>query len=163
MRSLPVSLGAWRDGVLSEGQVKAVLANVANRHVDLFASQEEIVIPALVGHNVAETQAAMMSWRLHAEALDEFDPPAMPSREMHLSETLDGRWEQSGSFDAEGGAVIEAAMRLVMDVYAEDNNARDSRMQHAKATRWSMCVGSLSTTRRSRVRRVGTDPTCRWR
>lgn len=111
-RALPTLTAAWLAGRLSSGQVKAVLANVRDKHVALFAAHEPALIPSLEKLNVADTQTAMTEWRLKAEALDDFDPPELPSRELHMSQTLDGRWYQNGAFDPEGGAVIDTALRL---------------------------------------------------
>ena len=54
----------------------------------------------------------MTEWRLKAEALDDHLPPEEPACEAHLSQTLDGRWYLNGAFDAEGGALIDTAIRL---------------------------------------------------
>jgi len=93
---------------------------VRDKHVDLFASHEAELIPELSQLSGRDTQVAMTQWRMMAEALDDVDPPDLPRHEKHLSQTLDGRWEESGSYGAEGGAVIDAALRLVMDMQAED-------------------------------------------
>jgi len=111
-RALPAMAEAWTAGRLSTGQVKAVLANVRDRHVALFAAHEAGLVPELERLSVADTQTAMAEWRLKAEALDERTPPAQPQREAHLSQTLDGRWYLNGAFDPEGGAVIDTALRL---------------------------------------------------
>src|SRR5437899_8294871 len=47
LRSLPVTSSAWEDGTLSEGQVKAILANVKRKTVALFAEHEAELIPVL--------------------------------------------------------------------------------------------------------------------
>ncbi len=133
LRSLPVLRAAWSEGRLGEGQVKAILANIHNRRVDVFADQEADLVPALVGLSVADTQAAMNAWKTYAEALDDHDLPAMPTREAYMSKTLDGRWEQRGSYDAEGGAVIDAALQLVMDTESEEEWSLSAPQRRANA------------------------------
>ena len=111
-RALPVLFASWAAGRLSSGQVKAVMANVRDRHVNLFADHEPGLVPSLEQLDVAETQVAMMQWRLKAEALDDQPTTKDAPCTAHLSQTLDGRWYLNGAFAAEPGAVIDTAMRV---------------------------------------------------
>ena len=109
---LPVTAAAYAEGALSESQVQAVVANVSPRTIGSFAADEAGVVPVLVPLDVHQTAYAMSVWRARAEAvLDDPDPPE-PRRRLHLSPTLGGRHELSGSLDAEGGAVVATALRL---------------------------------------------------
>ena len=47
LRELPVTAGASRDGVLSGGQVQAIVANLKDRTVGLFARHETELVPEL--------------------------------------------------------------------------------------------------------------------
>ena len=109
MRQLPVCAKAYGDGSLSGGQVEAILANVNDSTVGLFAEQEPDVVPYLVPLTVAGTARAMAGWRSRATEPAE---PAEVERALHLSQTLDDRYVLDGSFDAEGGAVVATALRL---------------------------------------------------
>src|SRR5262245_21707974 len=40
LRAMPTTSAAWHEGVLSGGQVRAVLANVTERRADLYAEHE---------------------------------------------------------------------------------------------------------------------------
>ena len=112
LRSLPVTRDAWLSRELSGGQVAAVVANVDSKRVELFAQHESAVVPSLVSLSVPETAAAMNLWRVRADALIDDAPPTEPERSVHLSKTLDGRFELSGSLDVEGGETVAAALRL---------------------------------------------------
>jgi len=113
LRELTVTAAAYRDGVLSGGQVQAIIMNLKDRTVGLFAEHEAELVPELVSLSVGETATAMQDWARRAEALLGDDPDkAVPDRSLHLSRILDGRRELSGSFDPEGGALIETALRL---------------------------------------------------
>jgi hypothetical protein len=113
LRQLPVTAAAHRDGVLSSGQVQAIVANLTDRTAGLFADHETALVPELTRLSVGETAVAMQDWARRAEALGGDDPePVLPERSLHLSRILDGRRELSGSFDPEGGAVIATALRL---------------------------------------------------
>jgi hypothetical protein len=56
---LPVTAGAYRDGVLSSGQVQAIVANLKDRTVDLFVHHEAELVPELARLSVADTAVAM--------------------------------------------------------------------------------------------------------
>jgi hypothetical protein len=110
--SLPVTASAYQSGALSEGQVQAVVANLSPRTVEHFAADEAGVVPVLVPLSVQQTADAMTVWRHRAEALlDEAEVPER-RRRLHLSPTLGGRHELSGSLDPEGGSVVATALRL---------------------------------------------------
>src|SRR4051794_41001350 len=55
---LPVLRSAWTTGDLSNGQVRAITAQLTSRNVGLFADHESEVVPSLVGLSVAETNRA---------------------------------------------------------------------------------------------------------
>ncbi|HET9060463.1 MAG TPA: DUF222 domain-containing protein, partial [Acidimicrobiales bacterium] len=99
LAALPVLFGAWRDGELSKFQVEVVLANVG-RHLGVFASQEAEVVPTLVPLGPAETVAVMMSWRRHADALDEPSDKSEEPSELYLARTMHGRRELAGHLSA---------------------------------------------------------------
>ena len=109
LRALPVTSAAWRSGQLSGGQVEAIVSNLTDATVERF--DEADLVPLLAPLTVAQTATAMRTWA----SLVERDEPDEPARRLHVSRTLDGRRELSGSFDAEGGEVIETALRLASD------------------------------------------------
>jgi Domain of unknown function (DUF222) len=113
LHELPVTAAAYRDGVLGAGHVQAIVANLKDRAVGLFADHEAELVPELARLPVGETAIAMQDWARRADAVlgDDPDKP-QPERSLHLSRILDGRRELSGSFDPEGGAVIATALRL---------------------------------------------------
>jgi uncharacterized protein DUF222 len=113
LRRLPTTAAAYADGSLSTGQVKAIVRNVSDRTVERFAEQEERLVPFLGRLSVSGVARAMQHWRARAEAEvdDEAEEPDAVQT-LHVSRTLDGRRELSGSLNAETGAVLEAALRL---------------------------------------------------
>ena len=138
LRELPVTATAYRDGVLSGGQVQAIVANLKDRTVGLFAEHEAEHEAELVGDvaklSVGETATAMQSWARHAEAVlgDDKDRP-QPERSLHLSRILEGRRELSGSFDPEGGAVIDTALRLAATGDVDGEPARSPAQRRGDA------------------------------
>ena len=132
--ALPVTAVAYRDGVLSGGQVQAIVANLKDRTTGLFAQHETALIPELASLSVGETATAMQDWARRAGALMGDDPDkAQTERSLHLSRILDGRRELSGSFDPEGGAVIDTALRLAATRDVDGEPARTSAQRRADA------------------------------
>ena len=134
LRVLPVTARAFRDGVLSGGQVQAIVANLRDRTVGLFAHHEAELVPELAGLSVGETAVAMQDWAQRADAvLGDGPEPALPVRSLHLSRSLDGRRELAGSFDPEGGAVIATALRLAQGDDTPGEPARSPAQRRADA------------------------------
>ena len=134
LRALPVTAGAYRDGVLSAGQVQAIVANLKDRTVGLFAAHEAELVPELAQLSAGDTAIAMQDWARRADAVvgDDPDKP-QPERSLHLSRILDGRRELSGSFDPEGGAVIATALRLAATRDVDGEPARSPAQRRGDA------------------------------
>jgi hypothetical protein len=134
LRQSPVTAAAYRDGVLSSGQVQAIVANLTDRTVDLFAHHEAELVPELARLSVADTTIAMQDWSRRADTVVGDDPDSpLPERSLHLSRILDGRHELSGSFDPEGGAVIATALRLAASRDADGEPARSPTQRRGDA------------------------------
>lgn len=147
---LPVLASAWLRGEVNGGQVQAVHANVPERHVELFASHEAELVPSLIGLSVDETARAMGLWRARADALDDGAPPRDPVCEARLSPTLDNRGVLSASLDAEGVALMTAALDIA-DSHDLDLPACRRRGQALKdVARWFLDHQHIKTTGRKR-------------
>ena len=103
LRTLPLTASGWLAGELSGGQVQAIVRNATPE----FAEHEADVVPVLTELSVADTAQVMQQWR----AMLDTEPPT-DERGVHLSQTLDGRWELSGSLDPLGGETVATALRL---------------------------------------------------
>ena len=68
-----------------------------------------------------------------AESLVEPEERADQARTTYLSQTLDGRWEMQGSFDAEAGQVIATAVRLATSPDTEAEPPRSPARGRADA------------------------------
>ncbi len=110
LRCLPLCSQAYADGSFSGGQIEAIVARLDDELTGIFAAQEAEIVPFLLGLNVAGVSRAMGHWV--ALNRPERPEPGEPERSLHLSQTLDDRWALDGSFDAEGGSVVAAALRL---------------------------------------------------
>lgn len=112
LSALPITAAAWESGALSGGQVQAILANVDDRTVELFSTHEAELVPVLAPLSVTDTAIAMREWKARADAVvDSLEPADRPDT-VHLSRTLAGRRELTGSLDAASGSIVETALRL---------------------------------------------------
>jgi hypothetical protein len=91
--ALPLTAGAWRDGVLSTGQVEAIASNLDADAAGLFADHEAALLPTLVDLPVRDVVTAMRAWSDCATA-DRDHKPDAPHR-LHLSRSLPGRWRST--------------------------------------------------------------------
>ena len=134
LADLPATAAAHSSGELSGGQVAAIVANVSDATVEVFAEQEGALVPTLAAMGVADVARAMQVWRHRAEALlpDE-DANEQPKRSLHLSETLGGRFVLEGDLDAEGGGVVSAAMRLASSPDVKGDGIRTAAERRADA------------------------------
>src|SRR5206468_1486974 len=96
----------WTDGDLSSAQIQAVVANVKDRHVGLFAKHEAALIPTFVPLSVPGTIAAMQEWREQAKAVDDDDKePPDEVRTAHLSGLMDGAGRLVGGAYLDGTSI----------------------------------------------------------
>jgi hypothetical protein len=130
---LPVTAAAWRDGVLSSGQVDAIAAHLDPDTLDLFAHHETELVPTLTGLPVPDVAAAMAAWREYATA--DRDPKPEPPQALHLSATLAGRWRLDGDLGPETGELLATALRLAHspDVDSEPDRSPATRRADALA------------------------------
>jgi Domain of unknown function (DUF222) len=128
---LPVTAGAWRDGVLSSGQVQAMAAHLDPDTVGLFAHHEPELVPTLVGLSVPDTAAAMAAWREYATA--DRDPQPEPAQALHLPRTLGGRWRLDADLGGETGELLATALRLAQSPDVDGEPARTPAARRADA------------------------------
>jgi hypothetical protein len=132
LRKLPVTAAAWRDGILSGGQVEVILTKVRRDHLDRFADHEADLVPWLAPLSVDDTAAAMDEWKRRADA-DGTPPPDQPPSALHLSKALDDRWAVDGDLDAESGEIVATALRLATTDDGEGEPARLPSQRRADA------------------------------
>jgi hypothetical protein len=131
LAQLPVTAGAWRDGVLSSGQVGAIAAHLDPDTLDLFADHETELVPTLVGLSVRNVATAMAAWRECATA--HHDPKPEPPQALHLSSTLGGRWRLDANLGPETGELLATAIRLAHNPDVDGEPARSVAMRRADA------------------------------
>ena len=127
LRRLPHLSAAWIAGDVTGGQVRVIADLVIERHMKRFASHETALVPTLGPLSTEDTQRVMFEWRARADALDDGSAPSEPDRSLSHSATLDGRYVTNGAFEAEGGNVIETALRVAdthdLDIAASKRRA----------------------------------------
>jgi hypothetical protein len=130
---LPTVAAAARDGVLSGGQVQAIVSTVTDATVAQFAEQETDLVAVLAGLDLADTIVVLNQCQDRAEALLDLPEPMEPARSLHHSHTFGGRWEGTWSLDPEGGAVVDAALRVASTNDADGDEPRTAAQRRADA------------------------------
>jgi hypothetical protein len=128
---LPVTAAAWRDGLLSSGQIDAIAANLDPATLALFAHHEAGLVPHLVDLSVRDVALAMAAWRECATADRESKPE--PAQALHLSRTLGGRWRLDANLGPEGGELLATALRLAHNPDVDGEPARSAATRRADA------------------------------
>ena len=142
LRQLPHTAAACIDGSLSIGQLKAIVGNISDRTVGLFAQQEDQIIAGLTRCTVAGVANAMQHWKALAEAALDDNEPADDEQTLNLSKTMDGRRELSGSLNPETGAALETALRLA-DRYDPDSES-DNEPKRTPARRRADALDTIA-------------------
>ena len=136
LRALPVTAAAYRDGSLSGGQVQAIMANLNDTTTPLFAEAEGELVPLLVALSVRDVASVMQAWAQAAKDELQEDSPdetPLPERDLHLSRTLDGRGELSGSLDPEARALVDCALRQATTDNTDGEPTRTAAHRRADA------------------------------
>ncbi len=131
LAQLPETAAAWREGVLSSGQVEAIATNLDADTVGLFAVHEAAIVPTLVDLSAREVATAMRAWRECATA--DRDPRPEPPQGLHLSRTLADRWRLDANLGAETGELLSTALRLAQTPEAEGDMTRSPATRRADA------------------------------
>jgi hypothetical protein len=123
--------------LLSGGQLQAIVANLNDDTAPLFAEAEAGMVPLLVPLSVADVRRVMQAWAQAAKDELQDDQPddddGLPVRSLHLSETLDGRGDLSGSLDPEARALVDCALRVATTDDVEGEPARNPAHKRADA------------------------------
>ena len=133
LRALPCLAAGWQDGSLTGGQIDAVLANLPARQVPRFAEVEDLVAHGLEGLPIAQTVEYIQRWVRKADAVDPKPIPDEPEQSLHHSRTLGDRYETTGSFDPEGGALIATALRVATTKDLDGERRRTPSERNADA------------------------------
>ena len=118
LRLLTSAASPARAGRLSP-QHLSELANCARRHPELAARDEALLVGQALELDGDSFAVVVRQWTEFAAALDGADPvglaPPEPVDELHLSTTLDGRYQLNGSFSKESGELVHAALEARVD------------------------------------------------
>ena len=128
---LPMTAGAWRDGVLSSGQVEAIAANLDADTLGLFTDHEAVMVPTLVDLSVRDVATAMAAW--HECATAQPNPRPEPTQALYLSPTLGGRWRLDANLGPETGELLATALRLAHSPDTDGEPARSPATRRADA------------------------------
>jgi hypothetical protein len=102
LSQLPVAAEAACDGTLSTAQVQAIVSNVGDLTVGLFAEHEAELVPTLAGLSALDARRACGIWRQRAEALVDGAEPKEPVRSFTFR-------------DGVGKIIADSAMKVTME------------------------------------------------
>ncbi len=132
LRHWPVTAAAARSGELSASQVEVICAQVPARSVERWAEHEAIMVPEMIGGDVAQSRVAMTRWRQLIDGVDDEKPP-VERNDLYLSVLPDGRQRIDGNLDHKTGAVVGDAIRAAMRPDLEGEPERTPSRRRADA------------------------------
>ena len=146
LRLLKEAAAPARAGLLNP-QNLAALAACARRHPELAARDEALLVDQALRLDADSFGVVARQWAERAAAVDAPDPTTIetpePVDEVHLSETLDGRFELRGNFSAETGQLVHAALDAEVDRTLRARRDGDPSVPRSLRTcerpRWSIC------------------------
>jgi hypothetical protein len=97
-------------GRLSLGQVSAIRANVPAPLAGLFIEFEQIIVDAVAGLSVRDTEVVCQRWRQQGEAIVDMPEPRVPERSWSSTSLPDGSVKGSFVLDPHGAAQLEQAL-----------------------------------------------------
>jgi hypothetical protein len=122
LAQLPVTAEAACDGTLTAAQLQAIVANVGDLTVELFAKHEAELVPTLAGLSMADARRACGIWRQRAEALVDGLEPREPVRSFTFR-------------DGVGKIVADSAMKVTMEQAIATAMTFDAAGEERKAPR----------------------------
>jgi hypothetical protein len=161
LRALPGTTAAALDGTLSGGQVKAIVANVSDRTVELFAGHEAELVPTLAALPVADVVVAMRTWAALAEDRLGGAEESEPASRLHLSTLLEGRWRLDRDLEALDGQTVATALRLASAADDEAEHPRSPGQRRADAL-VDICRSVLENRHHPPASRHGPMSTSSW-
>ena len=134
LRVLPATQTAFLLGVISRGQLTAILANVTERTVEQYVQIEAELAAAFADLGVDDTSRVMREWAARAVAsLDVGQPEPDESDHLHLSQLFDNTWKLDGSFTGNDGKTVQAALDAYKPALTEDEPERSRSQLQAEA------------------------------
>ncbi len=117
LRSLPVTEEAFANGVLAASQALAIVANVNDKTIDLFADAEAQMVPLLAECTVDQTGRVMKEWAARAKATVDADNGSDPEPDtdhLHFSPLMDGRFQLDGQLSGDDAKVVEEGLNACL-------------------------------------------------
>ncbi len=139
LRGCPLTTQAWLDGNLSGGQVAAIVANLNDELLPLYAERERPILLALRNLDQRDSTTYMRGWAARAKAElerlrpDDAPEPEEPPSAVHLSPLLDGRGRLDGDLDADTHNLVRTALRLAETRDVDGEPARTPAQRRADA------------------------------
>ena len=95
-------------------KVRTMLRYVTDRTAEEYEQQEAMLLEQAEKLSVDQTAPMMQFWAMHADP-DGADPANPDDNELHLSQTMNGRWDVDGNLDAVLGAMLHKSLAPIAD------------------------------------------------
>src|SRR5262245_61242987 len=138
VRAMPWVAECWAAGSINTSHVDVIVqARNAAQDDEAFAEFEDQFANVALHGSPEDVSRVARPWR---DALDNdrqpADTPAVrdyESRGLHLSKTLDGRWVENATYDAEGGSYADRAIKHMYEVLHKQGDERTPAQQRVDA------------------------------
>jgi hypothetical protein len=108
----PEVCAGWLGGAITGAKVDLLVAMVPSRFVQRLRNDAEVLVTALGPLDLDQSMKVIRSWISMAEADDSDESWCDRPGGLHLSTTLGGRGILDADLDAEGAALVAAALRV---------------------------------------------------
>jgi hypothetical protein len=138
VRAMPAVAEFWAAGAISTGHVDVLTRTRLSAKADAAFAEFEDQFATVALHGWPEdVERVARQWR---DALDADRQPGetlaveqYESRELYLSKTLDGRWVENATYDAEGGGYVDRAIKHMYEAQHKANDERTPTQQRSDA------------------------------
>jgi hypothetical protein len=138
VREMPSVGELWAAGAITTGHVDVLTrARLRARADESFAAFEDQLANVALHAWPEDVERVARQWR---DALDADRQPdetmavqQYESRALFLSKTLDGRWIENATYDAEGGGYVDRAIKHMYDAQHKANDERAPAQQRSDA------------------------------
>ena len=135
LRSLPATAVAFADGTLSYSHIGAIMANVDDQTVALFAENEQQLVALIADLTVAQSAHVMSTWAARAKAAigDDGSEPPSERDHLHFSQLLDNSWKLDGALEGEQAEIVKAGLDACLPVLTPDDPVQSLSQRYGEA------------------------------
>ncbi len=161
IQHMPIVKDRFTRGILSESALRLLADTWRADLADVFARDEQLLVGWALNLTHRDFKMVLNTWRLHADpdgsaksAREQFE-----SRQLHLSELLDGMGRLDGLLDPEGMKLVHEAIRILSTRTDDDQRSPEQRRADALVAMATQVLAHLEPTpgvKRNRPKLIAT-------